>query len=44
VHKAVENINTIIAPALLGMNPLNQREIDDKMRELDGEGLQYNYI
>mmetsp|Transcript_2940 Transcript_2940/g.7231 ORF Transcript_2940/g.7231 Transcript_2940/m.7231 type:complete len:480 (-) Transcript_2940:329-1768(-) len=36
VLKAVENINTIIGPALKGMNPLNQKEIDDKMRELDG--------
>lgn len=36
VLKAVENINTLIAPALKGMNPVNQKEIDDKMRALDG--------
>ena len=36
VLKAVENVNNIIAPALLGMSALNQREIDSKMRQLDG--------
>eukprot|EP00877_Chromochloris_zofingiensis_P000801 jgi/Chrzof1/10721/Cz05g10010.t1_ENO[v5.2] len=36
VSKAVENVNTVIAPALIGKNPLNQKEIDDQMRELDG--------
>ena len=36
VLKAVENVNSIIAPALLGMSALNQREIDSKMRALDG--------
>lgn len=36
VLKAVENVNTIIAPALLGMSALNQREIDSKMCALDG--------
>lgn len=36
VLKAVENINMILGPALIGMNPVNQKEIDDKMRELDG--------
>ena len=36
VLKAVENVNNIIAPALLGMSALNQREIDSNMRELDG--------
>lgn len=34
--KAVNNVNTIIAPALKGMNVLGQREIDMKMLELDG--------
>ena len=34
--KAVENVNTIIAPALLGMSVLDQRDIDAKMLELDG--------
>jgi enolase len=34
--KAVDNINNIIAPALEGMDASNQRELDRKMRELDG--------
>ncbi|GIL47394.1 hypothetical protein Vafri_4219 [Volvox africanus] len=36
VAKAVENINAIIAPALKGMDPTKQVEIDNKMKELDG--------
>ena len=36
VQKAVNNVNTVIAPALKGFNVLNQREIDDKMLALDG--------
>lgn len=36
VLKAVENINTTIADSIIGMNVLNQREIDFKMCELDG--------
>ncbi|MBR8702506.1 phosphopyruvate hydratase [Porphyromonas levii] len=36
VQKAVENINTIIAPALIGEDASNQRLIDMKMLELDG--------
>ncbi len=36
VLKAVENVNTVIAPALKGMSVLNQRDIDYKMLELDG--------
>lgn len=34
--KAVENINTIIAPALIGKDPADQKMIDDLMIELDG--------
>ena len=34
--KAVENVNTIIAPELMGMSVLEQRAIDEKMLELDG--------
>ena len=34
--KAVENVNTIIAPALVGYSVLEQRAIDEKMLELDG--------
>ena len=36
VQKAVDNINHVIAPALLGMSALNQRAIDKKMIALDG--------
>ena len=36
VRKAVENVNEIIAPALFGMSALEQREIDQKMLDLDG--------
>ena len=34
--KAVENVNTIIAPALLGKDPTDQKMIDDLMIQLDG--------
>ena len=34
--KAVENVNEIIAPELLGMNAMNQEEIDKTMIALDG--------
>ncbi len=36
VLKAVENINTIIAPSLFGMPVFDQRAIDNKLIELDG--------
>ena len=36
VHKAVDNVNNIIAPALIGMDVMDQRAIDEKMIELDG--------
>ncbi len=36
VLKAVENVNEIIAPALMGMDALEQREIDRTLIELDG--------
>ncbi len=36
VLKAVENINTIIAPALKGIDATNQLEIDKRLIELDG--------
>ena len=36
VQKAVDNINKVIAPALLGMSALNQRGIDKAMIALDG--------
>ncbi len=36
VLKAVNNVNKVIAPALIGMNVTNQRLIDEKMIALDG--------
>ncbi len=36
VLKAVENVNTAIAEELLGMDALNQREIDRTLCDLDG--------
>ena len=42
VLQAVENINQIIAPALLGMNALNQREIDHTLIKLDGTNTKSN--
>lgn len=36
VLKAVENVNTVIAETIIGMNALNQAEIDKKMIEADG--------
>lgn len=36
VLKAVANVNTVIGPALRGMDALNQPEIDKRMIELDG--------
>ena len=40
VLKAVNNVNTVIAPALKGDCVLNQRALDYKMLELDGTGFQ----
>lgn len=36
VLKAVDNVNKIIAPAIIGMSSLNQCEIDHKLIALDG--------
>jgi enolase len=36
VHKAVKNINTLIAKKLKGLNPTNQARIDNAMCKLDG--------
>src|SRR2546430_12188691 len=36
VTKAVENVNTKIAPELIGMDPRDQEAIDQLMIELDG--------
>lgn len=42
VLKAVENINTLIAPALCGWSVLEQRAIDKKMIEMDGTNTKSN--
>ncbi len=42
VLKAVENVNNIIAPELLGMSALNQVEIDETMLKLDGTPTKSN--
>jgi enolase len=36
VHQAVENVNNVIAPELLGMDAIWQKEIDQMMLDLDG--------
>lgn len=36
VRKAVENVNTQIADALVGLSPFNQAMVDAEMKELDG--------
>lgn len=36
VEKAVENVNKVVAPRLIGMDAMNQRLIDQTMIELDG--------
>jgi enolase len=42
VLKAVDNVNEIIAPALIGMLALDQRRIDAKLLELDGTKTKSN--
>ncbi|MFY9117754.1 MAG: phosphopyruvate hydratase [Dysgonamonadaceae bacterium] len=42
VLKAVDNVNEIIAPALIGMVALDQRGIDAKLLELDGTKTKSN--
>ena len=38
VRKAVENVNSTVAPALIGYDALDQRLIDTMLRDLDGTG------
>ena len=42
VQKAVDNVNKIIAPKLIGMSSLNQRGIDYTMLALDGTNTKSN--
>lgn len=44
VQKAVDNVNSIIGPALVGKNPVDQVAIDDFMvKELDGTQNQWGW-
>ena len=36
VSKAVDNVHKVIAPALIGLEPFDQRAIDNRMKALDG--------
>jgi len=36
VLKAVNNVNTVLGPALIGLDPTKQTEIDEKLKALDG--------
>lgn len=36
VRRAVENVNAIIQPALIGMDPSDQKAVDARLLELDG--------
>ena len=36
VKQAINNVNNIIAPKLIGLNPFNQKDIDNLMINLDG--------
>lgn len=42
VLKAVNNVNEIIGPKIIGVDCVNQREIDEIMIELDGTEGKYN--
>lgn len=42
VRQAVANVNEKIAPALIGMDSLDQRALDNKMLELDGTDFKSN--
>lgn len=42
VLKAVENVNKVIVPAIIGMSALNQREIDSRLIDLDGTRTKSN--
>ena len=42
VQKAVDHVNQVIAPAIIGMSTLEQRKIDAKMIELDGTPTKKN--
>jgi enolase len=42
VSKAVSNVNDIIAPEIIGMDAISQREIDERLIQIDGTPLKQN--
>src|SRR5574344_2354350 len=42
VEKAVKNVNEILGPAIVGMDPTEQRAIDKVMLDLDGTPFKKN--
>ena len=36
VLSAVSNVNKVLGPAIVGMDPTNQEKIDDKLKQIDG--------
>ncbi len=36
VLKAIKNVNEILAPKIIGLNPINQEDIDQRMIDIDG--------
>ena len=42
VQKAVDNVNKILAKKIIGMNPLKQRDVDNKMLCIDGTDTKSN--
>jgi len=36
VLSAVSNVNKVLGPAIVGMDPTNQEKIDDKLKQMDG--------
>jgi enolase len=36
VLSAVSNVNKVLGPAIVGMDPANQEKIDDKLKQMDG--------
>ncbi len=36
VLAAVSNVNKVLGPAIVGMDPTNQEKIDDKLKQIDG--------
>jgi enolase len=44
VSQAIDNVNKVLGPALIGMNPVEQRMIDEKMvQELDGTSNEWGW-